>query len=59
MLVLSRKAGEKIIIGDEIEVEVVEIRGDYQVRLGITAPRNVMVWREELLKQMPGQKAKG
>ncbi len=48
MLVLARKAGEKILIGSDIEVEVLEVRGD-AVKLGINAPREVPVWRGELL----------
>lgn len=47
MLVLARKAGEKILIGSDIEVEVLEVRGD-AVKLGISAPREVPVWRGEL-----------
>ena len=47
MLVLSRKKGEKIIIGDNITITVVEIRGD-KVRLGIEAPREVPVNRQEV-----------
>ncbi len=47
MLVLSRKKDEKIIIGDNIEIMVVEIQGD-KVRLGIDAPREVTVHREEV-----------
>jgi len=52
MLVLSRKEGEKILIGSaldgtEIEISVVEIRGG-RVRLGISAPRNVAIRRQEL-----------
>lgn len=47
MLVLSRKVGEKIVIGGNIELYVVDIRGD-KVRLGIEAPRNVSIHREEI-----------
>lgn len=47
MLVLSRKKDEKIIIGDQIKVMVIEIRGD-KVRLGIDAPKEVAVHREEV-----------
>ena len=47
MLVLSRKESEKIMIGDDIEVVVVEIRGD-KVRLGIVAPDSTPVHREEI-----------
>ncbi len=48
MLVLSRKVGEKIRIGGDIELTVVEIRGE-AVRLGILAPRGISVYRQELL----------
>ena len=47
MLVLSRKKDEKIVIGDNISIMVVEIRGD-KVRLGIVAPRDVSVHRREV-----------
>jgi carbon storage regulator len=47
MLVLSRKKDEQIMIGDDISVVVVEIRGD-KVRLGIEAPREVSVHRQEV-----------
>ena len=47
MLVLSRKKDEKIVIGDSITLMVIEIRGD-KVRLGIDAPRDVTVHREEI-----------
>jgi carbon storage regulator len=47
MLVLSRKKDEKIIIGDNITLMVIEIRGD-KVRLGIDAPKEVSVHREEV-----------
>ena len=47
MLILARKAKQAVRIGDDIIVEVVSVQGD-QVRLGITAPRRVPVWRQEL-----------
>jgi carbon storage regulator len=47
MLVLSRKKDEKIVIGDNISIMVVEIRGD-KVRLGIEAPRDISVHRREV-----------
>ena len=47
MLVLSRKKDEKIVIGEQITVMVIEIRGD-KVRLGIDAPREVPVHRQEV-----------
>ena len=47
MLILSRKINEKIMIGDEISVSIIEVRGD-QVRIGVDAPRNVKVFRQEV-----------
>jgi carbon storage regulator len=47
MLVLSRQRDETIMIGDEVEITVVDIRGD-KVRLGITAPRRIQVHRKEV-----------
>jgi carbon storage regulator len=48
MLILSRKTDEKIVIGEDITVTIIEVRGD-QVRIGISAPKNVKVYREEVL----------
>ncbi len=47
MLVLSRQRDETIIIGDDIEITVVDIRGD-KVRLGVTAPKEISVHRKEV-----------
>jgi carbon storage regulator len=47
MLRITRRAGERVIIGDNVIVEVIEIRGQ-TVRLGFDAPRSVPVFREEL-----------
>jgi carbon storage regulator len=47
MLILSRKVNEKIMIGDDVSVSIIEVRGD-QVRLGVDAPRNVKVFRQEV-----------
>jgi carbon storage regulator len=47
MLVLSRKPGEGIVIGENIQLTVVTVRGGY-VRLGFTAPADVLIRREEL-----------
>lgn len=51
MLVLSRRVGESIVIGDEVTVTVLEVRGDV-VRVGVDAPRHVAVHREELWRQL-------
>jgi carbon storage regulator len=56
MLVLSRKKDEKIIIGDSITLMVVEIRGD-KVRLGIEAPKEVSVHREEVYEAIKREQA--
>jgi len=53
MLVLTRRVGDSIVIADEIVVTVLEVRSD-QVRLGIDAPREVAVHREEVYRQMQG-----
>lgn len=51
MLVLSRKVGEKILIGDNISVTVVRV-AQGMVRIGVEAPRNLPVVREEIKDQM-------
>ncbi|MCC6226566.1 MAG: carbon storage regulator CsrA [Microthrixaceae bacterium] len=47
MLVLSRKVGESIVIGSEVTITVLEVRGDH-ARIGIQAPRSVSVHRQEV-----------
>ncbi|HAK45258.1 MAG TPA: carbon storage regulator [Spirochaeta sp.] len=47
MLILTRKLNESITIGDNVEVSVIEIKGD-QVKLGINAPREIKVYRKEV-----------
>lgn len=56
MLVLSRQRDETIMIGDEIEITVVDIRGD-KVRLGINAPRLVQVHRKEVYEAIKRENA--
>jgi carbon storage regulator len=51
MLVVSRRAGESVVIGDDVTVSVLEVRGDV-VRIGIDAPRSIAVHRAELLAQL-------
>ncbi len=51
MLVLTRKLHQSIVIGDQIEVVVLEVRGE-QVRLGIKAPKDVSVHRKEIYEQI-------
>lgn len=51
MLVLTRKINQSIVIGDDVEVVVLEVRGE-QVRLGIRAPKQVVVHRKEIYEQI-------
>jgi carbon storage regulator len=51
MLVLTRKKGERILIGEDISITVLEIRGD-GVRLGIDAPRGVRIQRDEVIESV-------
>ena len=51
MLVLTRKVGESILIGENIEITLVRIDDD-QVRIGISAPKNVPVYRKELVEEV-------
>lgn len=56
MLVLSRKKNESIVIANNIVITVVEVRGD-KVRLGIVAPKDVPVHREEVYEAIHGTRA--
>lgn len=58
MLVLSRRRDQRIHIGDDVEIVVVEVRGD-NVRLGIEAPKGVPVHRHEVYEAIQRKKAKG
>ena len=51
MLVLSRRIGESLVIGDDIVVTILEQRGDI-IRIGVDAPRHIQVSRQELLTQL-------
>jgi carbon storage regulator len=57
LLTLTRKVGQRIRIGDGIEIEIREVRGR-QVRLGITAPPGLPVYREELYQQIAQENAR-
>lgn len=54
MLILTRKVNQSIVIGDQIEVIIVEVRGD-QVKIGIKAPKNISVHRSEVYKEIQEQ----
>ena len=51
MLILTRRVGERLMLGDEIEVAVLGVKGN-QVRIGIQAPRNMPVHREEIYRKI-------
>lgn len=55
MLVLSRQKDETIVIGDDVEITVVDVRGD-KVRLGISAPRSISVHRKEIYDAIQREK---
>lgn len=53
MLIMTRKLGQTVVIGDEVEVTIVQVQlNQNQVRLGINAPRSVGVYRKELLQEI-------
>ena len=51
MLILTRRVGENVMVGDDIVISVIEVRGD-AVRIGIQAPRSVSVHREEVYVEL-------
>jgi len=57
MLVLSRKTGESIMIGDQIELKLLAVEGE-QIKLGIVAPKAVKVYRSEVFKAIQEQNKK-
>ncbi|MFN8705572.1 MAG: carbon storage regulator CsrA [Planctomyces sp.] len=57
MLVLSRKKNESIVIDENVVITIIEVRGD-KVRLGIQAPRDVAVHRQEVLEAILAEKVK-
>ncbi|MBO4414730.1 MAG: carbon storage regulator CsrA [Lachnospiraceae bacterium] len=54
MLALSRKTNESVMIGNDIEISILEIKGD-QVKIGIKAPKNVPIFRKEIFIQIQNE----
>lgn len=54
MLILSRKVNEKIMIGEDISLTIIEIRGD-QVKIGVEAPKSVKVFRQEVYEAIQNE----
>ena len=58
MLILTRRAGETVMIGSDISITVLGVKGN-QVRIGINAPKDVAVHREEIYERIQSEKAAG
>ncbi|VEH68663.1 carbon storage regulator [Rodentibacter pneumotropicus] len=55
MLILTRKVGESVLIGDDISITVLSVRGN-QIKLGVQAPKEISVHREEIYQQIKKSK---
>ena len=58
MLILTRRVGETLMVGDEVTVTVLGVKGN-QVRIGVNAPKEVAVHREEIYQRIPREKDGG
>ena len=53
MLILTRRVGEVLVVGDDVKITVLSVRGN-QIRLGVDAPKNVKVHRQEIYEKIAG-----
>ncbi|UCC13349.1 MAG: carbon storage regulator CsrA [Gammaproteobacteria bacterium] len=58
MLILTRRVGESVVIGDEVAVTVLGVKGN-QVRIGVTAPKDVAVHRQEIYERIKKEESGG
>lgn len=58
MLILTRRVGESVMVGDDVTITVLDVKGN-QVRIGVNAPKDVAVHREEIYERIRQEKEQG